>query len=98
MDKIATSAHVGLRLTAGWGCPCAPRASSRLLFCCQPLAGMCTCLPAGKFIPGNGGSLDKCRRRWDLADAEFLKYKFMQVGYTGLSYVATASPQGLQEE
>eukprot|EP00891_Asterochloris_glomerata_P008249 jgi/Astpho2/8249/Aster-01334 len=32
----------------------------------------------GKFIPGNGGSLDKCRRRWDLADAEFLKYKFMQ--------------------
>lgn len=26
---------------------------------------------------GNGGSLDKCRRRWDLADADFLKYKFM---------------------
>lgn len=26
---------------------------------------------------GNGGSLEKCRRRWDLADAEFLKYKFM---------------------
>ena len=28
---------------------------------------------------GNGGSLDKCRRRWDLADADHLKYKFMQV-------------------
>ena len=27
---------------------------------------------------GNGGSYDKCRRRWDLADAEFLKYKYMQ--------------------
>lgn len=26
---------------------------------------------------GNGGSLDKCRRRWDLADDENLKYKFM---------------------
>ncbi|KAK9835549.1 hypothetical protein WJX74_002755 [Apatococcus lobatus] len=32
----------------------------------------------GQFVPGNGGSYDKCRRRWDLADAEFLKYKFMQ--------------------
>ncbi|PSC69000.1 starch branching enzyme isoform B [Micractinium conductrix] len=31
----------------------------------------------GAFVPGNGGSLDKCRRRWDLADAEFLKYKYM---------------------
>jgi len=31
----------------------------------------------GKFIKGNGGSHDKCRRRWDLADAEFLKYKYM---------------------
>ena len=31
----------------------------------------------GSIVPGNGGSLDKCRRRWDLADAEFLKYKFM---------------------
>ncbi len=31
----------------------------------------------GAFVPGNGGSLDKCRRRWDLADADFLKYKFM---------------------
>jgi 1,4-alpha-glucan branching enzyme len=31
----------------------------------------------GAFVPGNGGSLEKCRRRWDLADAEFLKYKFL---------------------
>lgn len=31
----------------------------------------------GKFVPGNAGSLDKCRRRWDLCDAYFLKYKFM---------------------
>jgi len=27
--------------------------------------------------PGNGGSLEKCRRRWDLCDADFLKYKFL---------------------
>lgn len=27
--------------------------------------------------PGNGGSLDKCRRRWDLAEDEDLRYKFM---------------------
>ncbi|KAK9791176.1 hypothetical protein WJX73_007550 [Symbiochloris irregularis] len=31
----------------------------------------------GKLVKGNGGSLEKCRRRWDLADAEFLKYRFM---------------------
>lgn len=31
----------------------------------------------GAFVPGNGGSLEKCRRRWDLCDAEFLKYKFL---------------------
>jgi len=31
----------------------------------------------GKFVPGNGGSLDKCRRRWDLCDSESLKYKYM---------------------
>eukprot|EP00195_Chlamydomonas_chlamydogama_P012705 CAMPEP_0202890322 /NCGR_PEP_ID=MMETSP1392-20130828/769_1 /ASSEMBLY_ACC=CAM_ASM_000868 /TAXON_ID=225041 /ORGANISM="Chlamydomonas chlamydogama, Strain SAG 11-48b" /LENGTH=858 /DNA_ID=CAMNT_0049573871 /DNA_START=126 /DNA_END=2702 /DNA_ORIENTATION=- len=29
----------------------------------------------GAFIKGNGGSLDKCRRRWDLCDAPFLRYK-----------------------
>lgn len=26
---------------------------------------------------GNNGSLDKCRRRWDLADNENLQYKYM---------------------
>ena len=31
----------------------------------------------GATVPGNGGSHDKCRRRWDLADADFLKYRFM---------------------
>ena len=31
----------------------------------------------GEFIPGNGGSHDKCRRRWDLVDSEELKYKFL---------------------
>ena len=31
----------------------------------------------GAFIPGNGGSHDKCRRRWDLPDSEFLRYKDM---------------------
>jgi 1,4-alpha-glucan branching enzyme len=31
----------------------------------------------GAFVPGNGGSLEKCRRRWDLADADFLKYKYL---------------------
>lgn len=30
----------------------------------------------GKFVPGNGGSLDKARRRFDLPDADYLKYKF----------------------
>ena len=27
---------------------------------------------------GNGGSLEKCRRRWDLADNPQLQYKYMQ--------------------
>mmetsp|Transcript_38602 Transcript_38602/g.114639 ORF Transcript_38602/g.114639 Transcript_38602/m.114639 type:complete len:851 (-) Transcript_38602:12-2564(-) len=31
----------------------------------------------GAFIPGNGGSLEKCRRRWDICDAETLRYKDM---------------------
>ena len=31
----------------------------------------------GKMIPGNGSSYDKCRRRWDLYDAEYLSYRFM---------------------
>ncbi|KAI5015079.1 hypothetical protein ZWY2020_056469 [Hordeum vulgare] len=35
-------------------------------------------LPTGKFIPGNNNSYDKCRRRFDLGDAEFLRYHGMQ--------------------
>ncbi|CAH9138425.1 unnamed protein product [Cuscuta epithymum] len=35
-------------------------------------------LPDGKFVPGNGNSYDKCRRRFDLGDAEFLRYRGMQ--------------------
>jgi 1,4-alpha-glucan branching enzyme len=31
----------------------------------------------GKFIPGNGGSYHLCRRRFDLADMDHLRYKFM---------------------
>lgn len=31
----------------------------------------------GRFIRGNGGSFHHCRRRWDLCDAEFLKYQFL---------------------
>eukprot|EP00475_Leptophrys_vorax_P007651 TRINITY_DN14849_c0_g1_i1.p1 TRINITY_DN14849_c0_g1~~TRINITY_DN14849_c0_g1_i1.p1 ORF type:complete len:834 (+),score=63.92 TRINITY_DN14849_c0_g1_i1:27-2504(+) len=31
--------------------------------------------PQGKFIPGNGGSYHLCRRRFDLADAEYLRYR-----------------------
>ncbi|KQJ99702.1 hypothetical protein BRADI_3g44760v3 [Brachypodium distachyon] len=36
-------------------------------------------LPSGKFIPGNNNSYDKCRRRFDLGDAEFLRYHGMQL-------------------
>ncbi|CAK9860132.1 unnamed protein product [Sphagnum jensenii] len=36
-------------------------------------------LPSGKFVKGNGGSYDKCRRRFDLGDAEFLRYHGLQL-------------------
>lgn len=29
----------------------------------------------GGLVPGNGGSFEKCRRRWDLSTAEFLRYR-----------------------
>lgn len=32
-----------------------------------------SCFPA---VVGNGGSLEKCRRRWDLVDNQDLKYKW----------------------
>jgi len=31
----------------------------------------------GETVPGNGGSFEKCRRRFDLADADYLKYNFL---------------------
>ncbi|KAH7372698.1 hypothetical protein KP509_17G017100 [Ceratopteris richardii] len=35
-------------------------------------------LPDGKFVPGNNNSFDKCRRRFDLGDADYLKYHWLQ--------------------
>ncbi|KAL1545731.1 1,4-alpha-glucan branching enzyme [Salvia divinorum] len=35
-------------------------------------------LPDGKVIPGNGFSYDKCRRRFDLGDADYLRYRGLQ--------------------
>ncbi|PWA64409.1 1,4-alpha-glucan-branching enzyme 1, chloroplastic/amyloplastic [Artemisia annua] len=35
-------------------------------------------LPDGRFLPGNGNSYDKCRRRFDLGDAEYLRYHGLQ--------------------
>ncbi|KAL7170397.1 hypothetical protein ACSBR2_035296 [Camellia fascicularis] len=35
-------------------------------------------LPNGKFLPGNNNSYDKCRRRFDLGDADYLRYRGMQ--------------------
>ncbi|TQE04341.1 hypothetical protein C1H46_010126 [Malus baccata] len=35
-------------------------------------------LPNGKIVPGNNNSFDKCRRRFDLGDAEYLRYHGMQ--------------------
>ncbi|RDX89785.1 1,4-alpha-glucan-branching enzyme 1, chloroplastic/amyloplastic, partial [Mucuna pruriens] len=35
-------------------------------------------LPSGKVIPGNNYSYDKCRRRFDLGDADYLRYRGMQ--------------------
>jgi len=35
-------------------------------------------LPDGKFVPGNNNSFDKCRRRFDLGDADYLRYHGLQ--------------------
>ncbi|CAL5027661.1 unnamed protein product [Urochloa decumbens] len=35
-------------------------------------------LPNGSVIPGNNYSFDKCRRRFDLGDADYLRYRGMQ--------------------
>lgn len=37
----------------------------------------CSDPSTGAFVPGNGGSLEKCRRRWDLADNQTLKYRYL---------------------
>ena len=44
----------------------------------------------GEFIPGNGGSLEKCRRRWDLAEDEGLRYKFMNAFDRGIMHLDKA--------
>jgi 1,4-alpha-glucan branching enzyme len=44
----------------------------------------------GEFIPGNGGSLEKCRRRWDLAEDEDLRYKFMNAFDRGIMHLDKA--------
>uniref|UniRef100_A0A7R9V751 1,4-alpha-glucan branching enzyme n=1 Tax=Chlamydomonas euryale TaxID=1486919 RepID=A0A7R9V751_9CHLO len=31
----------------------------------------------GAFVPGNGGTLEKCRRRWDICDADSLRYQHL---------------------
>lgn len=43
----------------------------------HPAASLALPLPACPARAGNGGSLEKCRRRWDLCDADFLRYKFL---------------------
>ncbi|XP_021716832.1 1,4-alpha-glucan-branching enzyme 2-2, chloroplastic/amyloplastic-like [Chenopodium quinoa] len=35
-------------------------------------------LPTGKIVPGNNNSYDKCRRRFDLGDADYLRYRGLQ--------------------
>ncbi|XP_057534587.1 1,4-alpha-glucan-branching enzyme 2-2, chloroplastic/amyloplastic-like [Amaranthus tricolor] len=35
-------------------------------------------LPNGKVVPGNNNSYDKCRRRFDLGDADYLRYRGLQ--------------------
>ncbi|ONH96238.1 hypothetical protein PRUPE_7G115400 [Prunus persica] len=35
-------------------------------------------LPNGKIVPGNNNSFDKCRRRFDLGDANYLRYHGLQ--------------------
>ncbi|KAK9723834.1 hypothetical protein RND81_05G028700 [Saponaria officinalis] len=35
-------------------------------------------LPTGEVIPGNNNSFDKCRRRFDLGDADYLRYHGLQ--------------------
>jgi 1,4-alpha-glucan branching enzyme len=51
----------------------------------------------GKFVPGNGGSHHLCRRRWDLVDAEFLKYKFLNAFDRAMCHLDKVSGTGQVE-
>jgi len=56
--------------------PCKTRMGSGVIH--APLLRVeCSVALRALCVAGNGGSLDKCRRRWDLADREDLRYKFM---------------------
>ncbi|KAG1664935.1 hypothetical protein FOA52_004457 [Chlamydomonas sp. UWO 241] len=44
----------------------------------------------GAFIPGNGGSLEKCRRRWDICDSQELRYKDMCAFDRGMCHLDKA--------
>ena len=67
---------------SGLAHPCIPLQLHRLLAAGMWQLSICwitnACLTS-RPRAGNGGSMEKCRRRWDLADAEHLKYRFMQV-------------------
>ncbi|XP_027072580.1 1,4-alpha-glucan-branching enzyme 1, chloroplastic/amyloplastic-like isoform X3 [Coffea arabica] len=44
-------------------------------------------LPDGKVVPGNNNSFDKCRRRFDLGDAGYLRYRGMQEFDQGMQHL-----------
>lgn len=44
-------------------------------------------LPDGKVIPGNQFSYDKCRRRFDLGDADYLRYRGLQEFDRAMQYI-----------
>ena len=44
----------------------------------------------GKFIPGNGNSYHLCRRRFDLADMDHLRYKYLNAFDAAMNKVAGA--------
>jgi len=44
----------------------------------------------GEFIPGNGNSYHLCRRRFDLADMDHLRYKYLNAFDAAMNHVAGA--------
>jgi 1,4-alpha-glucan branching enzyme len=42
----------------------------------------------GEFVPGNGNSYHLCRRRFDLADMDHLRYKYLNAFDTAMNDVA----------